>query len=130
MGQQQLLLILLALIILALAVVAGFWFFQDTAADLNRQAVIIDLRHLASIARKHYRTPASIGGGGNTFKNFTVSAHLAENANGTYQQIDPGHNTDHIHFEGIGIEKGNDGINPIRIEARIEIDEIKLEEQN
>ncbi|MFQ5799129.1 MAG: hypothetical protein ACE5H0_10645 [Bacteroidota bacterium] len=130
MGQQQLLVIVLALIIVALAIVTGFWLFQDAAADANRQAVIIDLHHLASIARKHYRTPVSLGGGGNTFQNFTVSPHLAENANGTYQQIKPGHDTDHIHFEGIGVEKGNDGINPIRIEIRIEINEIKLTEQN
>ena len=130
MGQQQLLLIILALIIVGLAIVVGLWLVADTAAAANRDAVYQDLQNLTGLARKHYRTPILLGGGGNTFDNFTLPPTLAKNANGTYIRTSPGHSTDHIHFDGIGVEKGIDGVNPIQIEVRIEIDEVKTTEKN
>ena len=130
MGQQQLILIILAVVIIALAIVGGIIYFKDTAADLNRQAVRKDLEHLTSLAKLHYRAPRSIGGGGNTFDGFTVSPEFAKNANGTYLHTKDGHDANHIHFEGFGVENGQDGVNPIHIEYRVEINKITITTHN
>ncbi len=130
MGQQQLLLISLGVIIIGIAVAVGISLFVDAAQASNRDAVTMDLYRLVTLAQKHYRTPASIGGGGNQFDNFTFSPNLANNANGTYEHIKQSHAGNHIHFEGTGIETGRDGINPIRVEVRVEIDTVKLFDYN
>ncbi|MEE9288418.1 MAG: hypothetical protein V3U69_02390 [Bacteroidota bacterium] len=130
MGQQQLILIILAVVIVALAIVGGLVYYKDTAADLNRQAVRKDLEHITSLAKAHYRIPRSVGGGGNTFEGFTIPPTLLKNANGTFLHIKDSHNENHIHFDGIGVEYGEDGVNPIHIEYRIEINEIKISTYN
>ncbi len=126
MGHQQLLLIILGVIIVAVAVIVGIYLFIASAEAANREAVLLDLQHVSTLAQKHYRVPAALGGGGNTFANFTFSPILAKNDNGTYQHIKLSHDKDHIHFEGVGVETGKDGINPIRIEVRVEIDTFKV----
>lgn len=130
MGQQQLLLIILGVIIIGIAVAVGTSLFVDAAQASNRDAVTMDLYHLATIAQKHYRTPTSLGGGGNRFENFTFPPNLAENANGAYEHIKQTHARNHIHFEGTGIETGRDGANPIRVEVRVEIDTVILYDYN
>ena len=130
MGTQQLLLIILGVIIVAIAVAVGISFFVDAAQASNRDALSMDLYHLATIAQKHYRTPTSLGGGGNQFDNFAFPPILAENDNGTYQHIKQSHSGNHIHFEGTGIETGRDGIHVIRVEVRVEIDTVRLIEHN
>ncbi len=130
MGQQQLLLISLGVIIIGIAVAVGISLFVDAAQASNRDAVTMDLYHLATIAQKHYRTPTLLGGGGNQFDNFTFPPILAQNANGTYEHIKQDHSDNHIHFEGTGIEPGWDGTNVIRVEVRVEIDTVRLIEHN
>ena len=41
-----------------------------------------------------------------------------------------GYNTDHIHFTATGKEIGEDGVDPIEIEFRITMDEIKINHHN
>ena len=130
MGQQQLLLVILGVVIVGIAIAVGVSLFVDAAQAANRDAVTNDLYHLVELAHKHYRTPTSLSGGGNTFNNFTFPPILAENSNGTYEQVNVGHTDDHIHFEGTGIETGRDGTNPIRIEVRIEIDTVQVTAHN
>ena len=54
---------------------------------------------------------------------------FVQNENGTIEQK-KGHKSDHIHFEANRKATGKNGIDPIRIEARITIDKIKLTEKN
>lgn len=131
MGQQQLLLIILALIVVAIAIVVGLGLFEDEAAASNRQAIIKDLHHLASLARKYYRTPTSVGGGGGTFEGFQMSPGMKQNANAAYDIFKKDHTgTNHMHFQGIGNEKGKDGTNPIRIELKVWLDDYELRPHN
>lgn len=81
MGQQQLLLIVLGVIIVGIAVVVGINVFTASSLEANRNAVVADLTTLASMAQQHYRKPAAMGGGGNTFDGFTVPAQLQQTAN-------------------------------------------------
>ncbi len=53
-----------------------------------------------------------------------------QNEHGTIEHTKTGHKSDHIHFEGTGKVTGKNGTDPIRIEARITIDEIKLTVKN
>ena len=53
-----------------------------------------------------------------------------QNEHGTIKHTKTGHKTDHIHFEATGKVTGENGVDPIRIEARTTIDEIKLTEKN
>ena len=130
MGQQQLLLIALGIIVVGIAVVVGMDQFSTSAVEANRNSLILDLNFLSSIARAHYKRPAEIRGGGNSFVNFEIPEAMIETANGTIEHTQTGHNPDHIHFTATGKEQGEDGINPIIIEVRITISETKFKVKN
>ncbi len=68
----------------------------------------------------------ALGGGGYSFANFKIPKAFVQNENGTIKHTKKGHEPDHIHFEATGKATGKNGIDPIRIEAEITIDEIKL----
>lgn len=84
MGQQQLLLIVLGIIIVGIAIAVGVTTFKSSAVDANRAQVISDLNNLAAKAQRYYRTPGSMGGGGQDYNGFAVSALDTGNANGSY----------------------------------------------
>jgi hypothetical protein len=54
MGQQQLHLIVLGIILVGLTVIMGLVSFQINAVQSNRDAVIMDLNHLASSNRINF----------------------------------------------------------------------------
>ena len=122
MGQNQLLQLVLAALIVATAITIGINLAASSAVQANKDAVISDLYQLSSIARTHYRRLVALGGGGYSFANFKIPKAFVENENGTIEHTKKGHKPDHIHFEATG----KNGIDPIKIEARITIDEIKL----
>jgi len=130
MGQQQLLLIALGIIIVGIAVIVGLGQFSTSAAQSNRDLLYSDLNFISSIARAHYMKSVEMGGGGHTFDNFNIPTGLLENANGTFEHTQTGHNTDHIHFTGTGTELGEDGVNFIEIEIRITISETTFKVNN
>lgn len=90
MGQQQLLLIVLGVIVVGIAIVVGINLFNANSITANRDAVISDLNNLGSLAISHYKKPASMGGGANSFTNsnqgtaWTIPTALDTTANGTY----------------------------------------------
>ena len=96
----------------------------------TKDAVISDLYQLSSIARTHYHRPVALGGGGYGFANFKIPKAFVQNEHGTIEHKKTGHKPDHIHFEATGKATGKNGIDPIRIEARITTDKIKLTEKN
>ncbi|MBU1099053.1 MAG: hypothetical protein KKA84_01520 [Bacteroidetes bacterium] len=89
MGQQQLLLIVLGVIIVGIAVVVGINVFTASSVQANSDALIADCTNLAAMAQQHYRKPAALGGGGNTFDGsgtpagtaWTVPANLLQTGN-------------------------------------------------
>ena len=112
MGQQQLLLIVLGVIIVGIAVVVGINVFTASSSQSNQDAVIADLTNLASLAQQHYRKPAALGGGGNSFSNanggtaWTIPSSLDTTGNGTYT---PQVQDQQVTLTGVGTEKGTKG---------------------
>ena len=129
MGQQQLLLIVLGIIIVGIAIAVGVTTFQSSAVDANRAQVISDLNNLAAKAQRYYRTPTSMGGGGQNFQTFALSPLDTGNANGSYSvtatapsgaayvagsvtAISGSAQT--IYVVGCGNEQGDDGTNDVK----------------
>lgn len=103
MGQQQLLLIVLGVIIVGIAVVVGINVFTASSIEANRDAVIADLTNIAAMAQQYYRKPTALGGGGNSFANFSIPTQLNSTANGNYS-ISTAGNAASIAFTGKGTE--------------------------
>jgi Tfp pilus assembly protein PilE len=99
MGQQQLLLIVLGVIIVGIAVVVGINVFTASSTSSNKDAIVSDLTNLAASAQQYYRKPIALGGGGNSFTNYTIPTQLDSTANGTYTISTPGNATS-IAFRG------------------------------
>jgi hypothetical protein len=130
MGQQQLLLIVLGVIVVGLTILVGMSIAATSSEEANRDAVTSDLIRITSLARSHYLRPAYLAGGGNSFKNFKIPESMKNTGHGTFKQVNEGHGTDHIHFEGTGTAIGENGVDPVRIEFRITMDEIRITQHN
>lgn len=129
MGQQQLLLIVLGIIIVGIAIAVGVTTFRSSAVDANRAQVISDLNNLAAKAQRYYRTPGSMGGGGQDFQSFALSALDTSNANGVYSTTTTtptgasyvagsvtaiASSAQTIYIVGCGTETGDDGTNEVK----------------
>lgn len=121
MGQQQLLLIVLGVIIVGIAVVVGINVFTSSSVQANRDAVISDLMTLGNLAQQHYKKPAMMGGGGNSYDGsgeggtgtaYTIPANLLTTANGTYAIT--ANAAASITIQGTGTETGDDAANPLQ----------------
>ena len=85
MGQQQLLLIVLGVIVVGIAVVVGINLFNANAEEANKDGIVSDCTNLGAMAQQYYKKPTSMGGGGNTFTAWDITATgLDSTANGTY----------------------------------------------
>lgn len=116
MGQQQLLLIVLGVIVVGIAVVVGINLFNANATSANRDGIISDLNNLSAMGQQFYKKPTSMGGGGNTFTNWSLPTGLDSTANGTYV-LTPGTST--ITIVGNGTEIGNDGSAVVKATATV-----------
>lgn len=116
MGQQQLLLIVLGVIVVGIAVVVGINLFNANAISANRDGVISDLNNLAAMAQQHYKKPASMGGGANTYTGWTIPTQLDTTANGTYVATVGAQS---ISIVGTGTETGNDGSTKVKATATV-----------
>ncbi len=114
MGQQQLLLIVLGVIIVGIAVVVGINVFTASSMNSNRDAVIADLTTLAAMAQQHYRKPAAMGGGQNSFSTanggtaWSVPASLVRTANMS-ADVAATVADQQVTLVGSGTETGTDG---------------------
>jgi hypothetical protein len=134
MGTQQLLLIVLGMVLIGIMVTAGIFLFQDQASATNRDQLSNDLVYLAVQAQKHYRRPAVLGGGSNSFGGLTISklTNQPSNANGSYVLSPdpvPGGVTS-VTITGTGIERGNDGATPVEIEMTVWADSLFMVANN
>jgi hypothetical protein len=84
MGQQQLLLIVLGVIIVGVAVVVGINVFSAQSEESSKDAIVSDCTTLGAMAQQYFRKPISMGGGSNSFTNWSIPTNLDTTANGTY----------------------------------------------
>ena len=114
MGQQQLLLIAIGVIVVGIAVVVGINLFNAAAQSNNRSAVVGDLNVLANYAEQYYKMPPAFGGGAGSFIGFdsTKVSGLTTTPNGNYTIS--GQSATQVTIAGLGTEKGNDKINPVK----------------
>ena len=112
MGQQQLLLIALAVLIVGIAVLVGINRFSTGSSSSNRDAVVLDLVNLGSMAQSYYRKAASLGGGGNSFTGWTIPTQYATTGNGTYTATAADQS---VTIVGTGNQIGNDGTNNVKV---------------
>ena len=113
MGQQQLLLIVLGVIVVGIAIVVGINLFNASAVSANRDGVISDLNNLGAMAQSFYKKPLSMGGGNNTFTEWTLPTGLDSTANGTYSATVAAQS---VTIVGVGTETGEGG-NPVQATA-------------
>ena len=90
MGQQQLLLIVLGVIIVGIAVVVGINVFTAQSEESAKDAIVSDCTTLGSMAQQYFRKPIAMGGGSNSFTNWSIPTNLDTTANGTYAITTPG----------------------------------------
>ncbi len=84
MGQQQLILIVLCTIVVGVAIAVGLVMFATDATMAARDALMEDVVIIISNARTYFLKPTNLGGGGNSFNGFKISARMSTNENGTY----------------------------------------------
>ena len=121
--------IIIVVLIIGFSILVQVSTIGPSARDRNRDAVMNDLVNLSAKAQQYYRRPIKMGGGGNDFKGFRLSASDSSNANGQYAIDDDSLgavsrtvgssdsiavSTQEIWIVGIGVEIGNDGKNPIK----------------
>ena len=130
MGQQQLMLIIVTVVIVAIALAVGYLMFRDSATASNRDALSNDLANFAIVAQSYYRLPKVLGGGSFTFDGLTLKmlTSRSKNPNGTYVLTpDPvGGGPASITLTAVGVETGEDGVNPVKLTLDIWPDSVKL----
>jgi len=118
MGSAQLLYIVLGVIIVGLAVVTGINMFQAYMQDSTRENLINHCLTILSKAEEYYKKPVDLGGGGGSYKDFTVPVDLTKNELGRFR-IKLATNKNRININARGDVDGYDGSNPVRVIARI-----------
>lgn len=123
MGSQQLLLILVGVFLIGIMITVGLNMFNDQASATNRDAIANDLANFAVQAQKFYRKPALFRGGSYSFSGLTFGdiAKRSTNSNGTYVLTpDPASSSDtFVQITGTGVNRGNDGSTPVRVQVTV-----------
>ncbi len=96
-----------------IAIVVGINLFTSSSIQSNRDAILSEGEHISIIAQQYYRKPLAIGGGGNSFKGFTIPENLRITENGTYEVIID--SPEYIRIICKGKIIGTDGRNPIKV---------------
>lgn len=111
MGQQQLLLIILGVIIVGIAIAVGLSMFSAQSVQANKDALIADLNNIAANAYQYRIRPASLGGGAQTYTNYTIPSKLAINENGTYKTTNV--TADQINITAISASDSNNTVTAV-----------------
>ena len=118
MGTAQLLYIVLGVIIVGLAIFAGLNIFQSYLQDTEREQLINHCLTILSRAEEYYKKSADLGGGGGSYRGFSLPRDMTRNELGRFN-IQLAANRDRININARGEVDGMDGKNPIRVIARI-----------
>jgi len=73
MGQQQLLLVILVTVIVGIMTVVAIYVFSDARDEGLKDTIRQELIEAATIGQGYYFTHESMGGGGRSFENITLS---------------------------------------------------------
>jgi hypothetical protein len=92
--------------VIGIAVVVGANLFQASAVDANRNALVADINRIGLMAHQYYEKPVALGGGGKSYRGFTIPDALSHTANGKYNVIVY---DQQVVIIGEGIEPGDDG---------------------
>ncbi len=84
MGQQQLLLIILGVIIVGIAISVGVSQFGAHSTQANKDGITAGVINVAANAYQYRIRPASLGGGSNSYTNYTIPSKMLQDENGTY----------------------------------------------
>ncbi|OGU37384.1 MAG: hypothetical protein A2068_06215 [Ignavibacteria bacterium GWB2_35_6b] len=95
--------------------------YNASLASANRDGLTADLLNLAAMAQQYYRKPSNLGGGGNSFLEWSIPESLENTGNGKYlAKI----SSDRIILIGIGNEIGEDEVENVKITMIISSDRI------
>src|SRR5512136_1708995 len=100
MGQQQLLLIILGVIIVGIAIAVGISQFGAHSTQANKDGVTSSLVNISANAYQYKIRPATMGGGGGSYVNYSVPTKMATDDNGTYS-ISTAGTASSIAFQGV-----------------------------
>ncbi len=84
MGQQQLLLLILGAIIVAIAIGVGVAQFGAHSTEANKDGITASLESIAANAYQYKIRPVSLGGGSNTYTNYTIPSGMISDEHGKY----------------------------------------------
>ncbi len=87
MGQQQMLMVILGILIVGIAITVGIVQFGAHSQGANKDGVTATLVALGADAYQYKLRPITLGGGSNSYENYTVPVKLKSDEYGfSYQQ--------------------------------------------
>ena len=99
MGTQQMLYVILGVILIGIAMVIGLSLFVANGVQSNKDEIIHDLNNITQNAYAYKIRLKSLGGGGNSYQNYTLPNQLKSNDNASYN-IQVAGNATGITFRG------------------------------
>ncbi|MEW6006353.1 MAG: hypothetical protein AB1695_13680 [Stygiobacter sp.] len=123
MGSQQILLIALGIILVALAIFAGYGIAKDYLENTNREQLISTIYDIGLLAQQYSKKDVKAGGGGGTFNGWIIPAQLRSTESGTFNAFV---SQDKVNLTAVGKEIGMNGITNVRVNAIVDVNEIKI----
>lgn len=123
MGSQQILLIALGIILVALAIFAGYGIAKDYLENTNREQLISTIYDIGLLAQQYSKKDVKAGGGGGTFNGWVIPAQLRSTESGTFNASV---SQDKVNLTAVGKEIGMNGITNVRVNAIVDVNEIKI----
>lgn len=84
MGQQQLLLVILGVIVVGIAIAVGISQFGSSNVQANKDGVTSTLLNIAANAYQYKIRPSSLGGGSNSYVNYSIPTKMQSDDFGQY----------------------------------------------
>lgn len=120
MSKHQSVFLILGFLVVGIAIVVGIN-VTATGSQANREVVISELTNLASLAQKYYKDSVPDSVGTKSFSEWKIPESLDTTENGTYSaQV----STQEAILTGVGKEKGNNGIDRVKVVMIISPDRI------
>ncbi|MDF1611639.1 hypothetical protein [Stygiobacter electus] len=123
MGSQQILLIALGIILVALTIFAGYGIAKDYLENTNREQLISTIYDIGLLAQQYSKKDVKAGGGGGTFNGWIIPAQLRSTESGTFNAFV---SQDKVNLTAVGKEIGMNGITNVRVNAIVDVNEIKI----
>lgn len=106
MGQQQLLLIILGVLVVGIAIAVGISQFGAHSTEGNKDGVTSALGNIASNAYQFRIRPSIMGGGSNSYINYSIPMKMVSDENGVYS-VNGTPTSTQIEFDGTSVLDGS-----------------------